>query len=44
MFLGKTFQRNEVYNCFDGNYQTATRRVMAKISQSQNEWRSDFWL
>ena len=24
--------RAKVYYCFDGNYQTATRRVMAKIS------------
>ena len=28
-------QRNEVYYCFDANYQTATRRVMAKISVSK---------
>ena len=29
------FQRNEVYYCFGGNYQTATRRVMEKISVSK---------
>ena len=28
--------------CFDGKYETAKRRVMAKISHSQNEWRSHF--
>ena len=32
------------FYCFDGNYETAKRRVMAKISHSQNEWLSDFWL
>ena len=32
------------FYCFAGNYETAKRRVMAKISHSQNEWRSDFWL
>ena len=32
------------FYCFDGKYETAKRRVMAKISHSQNEWRSDFWL
>ena len=32
------------FYCFDGKYETAKRRVMAKISLSQNEWRSDFWL
>ena len=41
-FLVIFFQRNEVYYCFDGNYQTATRRVMARISLSRNEWRSNF--
>ena len=35
MFPGEIFSRNEVYYCFDGNYQTATRRVMAKISVSK---------
>ena len=30
------------FYCFDGKYETAKRRVMAKISHSQNEWRSDF--
>ena len=30
--------------CFDGKYETVKRRVTAKISHSQNEWRSDFWL
>ena len=32
------------FYCFDGKYETAKHRVMAKISLSQNEWRSDFWL
>ena len=32
------------FYCFDGKYETAKRRVMAKISLSLNEWRSDFWL
>ena len=31
-FRLRFLQRNEVYYCFDGNYQTATRRAMAKIS------------
>ena len=30
-FQVRFFQRNEVYYCFDGNYQTATRRVMANF-------------
>ena len=30
------------FYCFHGEYETAKRRVMAKISHSQNEWRSDF--
>ena len=32
------------FYCLYGKYETAKRRVMAKISHSQNEWRSDFWL
>ena len=32
------------FYCFDGKYETAKRRAMAKISHSQDEWRSDFWL
>ena len=32
------------FYCFDGKYETANRRIMAKISHSQNKWRSDFWL
>ena len=32
------------FYCFYGKYETAKRRVMEKISHSQNEWRSDFWL
>ena len=31
-FQVRFLQRNEVYNCFDGNYLTATRREMARIS------------
>ena len=34
-FQVRFFKRNEVYYCFDENYQTATRRVMAKISVSK---------
>ena len=33
-----------VFYYFDGKYETAKRRVMAKISHSKNERRSDFWL
>ena len=32
------------FYCFDGKYETAKRRVMSKISHSQNDWCSDFWL
>ena len=32
------------FYCLDRKYEKAKRRVMAKISHSQNEWRSDFWL
>ena len=32
------------FYCFHGKYETGKRRVMAKISHSQNEGRSDFWL
>ena len=34
-FQVRFFQRNEVYYCFDGNYQTATRRATAKMSVSK---------
>ena len=39
------FSKGVIFSyCFDGKYETAKRPVMAKISHSQNEWRSDFWL
>ena len=41
-FGGRVFQRSDFFYCFDGKYGTAKRRVMAKISHSQNELRSDF--
>ena len=43
-FCARVFQRSDFFYCFDGKYETAKRRVMAKISHSQNEWRSDFSL
>ena len=43
--LEQGFSREVIFfYCFDGKYETAKRRVMAKISHSQNELRSDFWL